>query len=84
MSALYYVKRRIKMRIKNVSNAETIRSLLARVSKMDSWGLFPGIRTHAWRACGYRGTPTKEFHALFDIVLCQFQRDWKVRWQHGV
>ena len=72
------------MRIKNVNNAETIRTLLSRVMKKDSWGLFPGIRTHAWKACGYRGTPTKEFHALFDMVVSQFMAEWRVRWQYGV
>ena len=72
------------MRIKNTSNAETVRTLLSRVLTENSWNLFPGIRTHAWKACGYRGIPTKEFHELFDSVVRQFQRDWKVRWQHGV
>ena len=72
------------MRIKNVNNAETIRTLLARIIKNDSWNLFPGIRTHAWKACGYRGIPTKEFHVLFNNVTCQFMSEWHVRWQYGV
>ena len=72
------------MRIKNTSNAETVRTLLSRVLTENSWNLFPGIRMHAWKACGYRGIPTKEFHELFDSVVRQFKQDWRVRWQHGV
>ena len=72
------------MRIKNAINTETIRTLLSRVMKRDSYNLFPGIRTHAWKACGYRGIPTRAFHELFDEVTCQFMNDWRVRWQHGV
>ena len=73
------------MKIKNISNAETIRTLLSRIiKKEDSWNLFPGIRTHAFHACGYRGIPTREFHELFDSVACQFMEDWRVRWQYGV
>lgn len=68
------------MKIKNVSNAETVRTLLSRVMKDDSWNLFSGIRTHAFHACGYRGMPTKEFHQLFDNVLLQFMHDWRVRY----
>ena len=72
------------MRIKNAKEAETIRTLLARIQKEDSWGLFPGVRTHAWKACGYRGLPTRKFHQLFDEITCQFMEDWRVRWQYGV
>ena len=72
------------MRIKNTSNAETVRTLLSRVMKDNSWNLFPGIRTHAFHACGYKGIPTKEFHELFDYVTRQFMDDWRVRWQYGV
>ena len=72
------------MRIKNIRDTETVRSLLSRVMKRDSWNLFPGIRISAWRACGYRGIPTKEFHELFDDVVFQFKRDWCVRGQYGV
>lgn len=72
------------MRIRNVKDAETIRSLLSRVIKNDSYNLFPGIRTHAWKACGYRGIPTRDFHELFDAVTCQFIQDWRVRWQNGI
>ena len=72
------------MKIKNVSDMETVRNLLARVMKRDSYNLFTGIRTHAWKACGYRGIPTRDFHALFDSVTCQFMKDWRVRWQYGV
>ena len=85
LKVFYYVTKKEKeMKIKNTSNAETIRTLLARVLKEDSWNLFPGIRKHCWRACGYKGIPTKEFHKLFDSVFCQFKQDWQVRWQYGV
>ena len=73
------------MKIKNVSNAETVRTLLSRIiKKEDSWNLFPGIRTHAFHACGYRGIPTKGFHELFDAVVRQFKQDCRVRWEYGV
>lgn len=71
------------MKIKNVSNAETVRTLLARVMK-ENYNLFTGIRTHAFHACGYKGIPTRDFHELFDTIVSQFQRDWRVRWQYGV
>ena len=71
------------MKIKNAKTTETIRALLARVMKMDTYNLFPGIRTHAWKACGYKGIPTRDFHELFDNVTRQFREDWRVRWQYG-
>ena len=72
------------MKIKNVSDMETVRTLLSRVIKRDTYNLFPGIRTHAWKACGYKGIPTKGFHEMFDAVVRQFEQDWRVRWQYGV
>ena len=72
------------MKIKNVRDMETVRTLLSRVMSRDSWHLFPGIRTHAYHACGYRGIPTRDFHELFEEVVCQFMKDWRVRWQYGV
>ena len=72
------------MKINNVNDSETIRTLLSRVLKRDSWNLFPGIRTHAWKACGYKGIPTRDFHEMFNNVARQFMEDWHVRWQYGI